>query len=168
MWALGVCIHVWIFGCLPFDGATSYATYTAIQTCDLHLPGDAGYAGSAGDVRISPALGDVLRCLLDKRPSSRPTAAQLLDHPWLAHGSAGGGGGGGTPSSALATRASKSVTAGAQADGATLPYVASTSLWPASYCRQLPARQLAWKCSTRWKREPRPPAMRLQGQTRLY
>jgi Protein kinase domain len=76
MWSLGVCMHVWVFGRLPFDGATPYAIYRAIQQTPLALP-------DAADARVSQPLLELLGVLLVKNHAHRISAAQLLCHPWL-------------------------------------------------------------------------------------
>jgi serine/threonine protein kinase len=74
MWALGVCIHVWLLGRLPFDGPSPYAIYTAIQHSRLSLP---------ADPTVSPAARDLLTRLLDKNMETRLTANAMLEHPWV-------------------------------------------------------------------------------------
>lgn len=38
MWALGVCIYMWIFGELPFTGAAPFIIYEKIRSQDIHIP----------------------------------------------------------------------------------------------------------------------------------
>lgn len=76
-WALGVCIYVWIYGCLPFDGNTPYAIYNAIRTCTPEPPSQPS---------ISSELQSVLAQLLQKRPDQRMSASQMMQHPWLTEG----------------------------------------------------------------------------------
>lgn len=48
VWALGVCLYLFIFGCTPFSGQSSYQVYEAVQKQPLaFLPGKAGSEASA-------------------------------------------------------------------------------------------------------------------------
>lgn len=38
MWALGVCIYMWVFGCLPFTGVAPFIIYEKIRSQDVVLP----------------------------------------------------------------------------------------------------------------------------------
>lgn len=45
MWALGVCIYIWVFGCLPFTGGAPFIIYEKIRAQDISMP-------SAPDVSV--------------------------------------------------------------------------------------------------------------------
>lgn len=38
MWALGVCIYIWVFGCLPFTGGAAFIIYEKIRAQDISMP----------------------------------------------------------------------------------------------------------------------------------
>jgi serine/threonine protein kinase len=48
MWALGVCIYIWVFGCLPFSGGAAFIIYEKIRAQDISMP-------SAPDVSMTVA-----------------------------------------------------------------------------------------------------------------
>lgn len=80
MWALGVCIYMWAFGKLPFNGRGPFAIYESIRNNQLVLPEDPS---------ISAELRDLLSKLLDKDVCARLDVCGALQHPWVtAHGQA--------------------------------------------------------------------------------
>lgn len=38
MWALGVCLYMWVFGELPFKGSAPFVVYENIRSAQLALP----------------------------------------------------------------------------------------------------------------------------------
>ena len=40
VWALGVCLYMFLFGCTPFSGQSSYQVYEAVQKQPLAFPSD--------------------------------------------------------------------------------------------------------------------------------
>lgn len=38
MWALGVCVYIWVFGCLPFTGGAPFIIYEKIRAQDISMP----------------------------------------------------------------------------------------------------------------------------------
>ncbi|KAG1658455.1 hypothetical protein FOA52_005619 [Chlamydomonas sp. UWO 241] len=74
MWALGVCLYMFVFGTPPFSGHTSYQVYHAIQNQTLALP---------PAKPVSPDLERLLRALLNKTPGERATMESVLEHPWV-------------------------------------------------------------------------------------
>jgi len=38
MWALGVCIYIWMYGCLPFTGGAAFIIYEKIRAQDVSVP----------------------------------------------------------------------------------------------------------------------------------
>ncbi len=58
MWALGVCIYMWVFGHLPFTGAAPFIIYEKIRSQDIQLP-DVDNGGM--QVRARPTQHNPLR-----------------------------------------------------------------------------------------------------------
>ena len=52
LWALGVCIYQWAYGCLPFSGGTVFETFAAINSTQPPDP--------PPDTSASTALQDVI------------------------------------------------------------------------------------------------------------
>jgi hypothetical protein len=77
MWALGVCIYIWVFGCLPFTGGAAFIIYEKIRAQDISMP-------SAPNV--SPELRDLICQLLDKDVLKRLDVQGALQHPWVTLG----------------------------------------------------------------------------------
>uniref|UniRef100_A0A7R9V3Y9 Protein kinase domain-containing protein n=1 Tax=Chlamydomonas euryale TaxID=1486919 RepID=A0A7R9V3Y9_9CHLO len=74
MWALGVCLYMFVFGCTPFAGQKSFQVYDAIQRAPLAFP---------TNKPISSELQHLLGSLLAKDPTQRCTMEQCLKHPWV-------------------------------------------------------------------------------------
>lgn len=68
VWSLGILLHNMIVGDVPFSNEIE------IVRGELNFPDD-----------VSKDLQDMLRCLLTKHPSYRPTLEEVLQHPWLQH-----------------------------------------------------------------------------------
>ncbi|EFN58000.1 hypothetical protein CHLNCDRAFT_34388, partial [Chlorella variabilis] len=75
MWALGITLYCFVFGDLPFKGASLDELYTAIQRQEVQYP---------ANTPISDGLRSVLDGLLSKDPARRPSSLELLHHPWVA------------------------------------------------------------------------------------
>lgn len=73
IWALGISIVECILGRYPFDKPQSYFDYLDVQAKDM-LKGVRG---------VSRELKDFVQLCTDADPRRRPTAAQLMQHPWL-------------------------------------------------------------------------------------
>lgn len=76
MWSLGVLLYTMLTGYgFPFVGNSSQDIYRAIVCQDM------------ADVKYPPAMSEGLRqlisSLLNRTPWERPTAAEVLSHPWL-------------------------------------------------------------------------------------
>jgi serine/threonine protein kinase len=95
MWALGVCVFMWVFGGLPFTGMAPSVIYERIRAQDVCVP---------RHPEVSPELRDFLGRLLERDACARLDVAAAMQHPWVTlHGSAplistrqqqGGGGAG--------------------------------------------------------------------------
>ncbi len=53
MWALGVCLYLWVFGELPFKGSAPFVVYENIRNAPLVIP-------THTHTRISPQLHDMI------------------------------------------------------------------------------------------------------------
>jgi serine/threonine protein kinase len=73
VWACGVLAFELIVGKPPFEVNNESETAAMIMTSN-RLPFPAKH---------SPLWADFVRQALEKRPSARPSASVLLDHPWL-------------------------------------------------------------------------------------
>jgi serine/threonine protein kinase len=77
IWSCGCILYVILLGCFPFNGTSERALYHSIRNgrYNTQLPQFAA---------LSVEAKDLLARLLDTDPSRRFTAAQALEHPWLA------------------------------------------------------------------------------------
>ncbi|KAG5362982.1 Serine/threonine-protein kinase RAD53 [Yarrowia sp. B02] len=76
MWSIGCLCYVLATGYLPFDGTSHEAIVKAITAgtyCQKPL----------NDFNISPMGRDFIKCLLTVDPEERPSAIQILRHPWF-------------------------------------------------------------------------------------
>lgn len=91
IWALGVCIHVWLWGRLPFEGSTPYAMYDAIRNTPWKGPSGC-QSGSQGEGASGPPVSDALlsflRALLCKDARARLSIEQAMAHAWVTQGGA--------------------------------------------------------------------------------
>ena len=74
VWALGVTLFCLSFNAVPFDGANEFWVMESIRKNPLTLPETR---------QISDELRALIKFVLDKDPKMRPTAAQILEHPFL-------------------------------------------------------------------------------------
>jgi len=86
IWALGIVIYEWAVGRHPFSGqANSHAELFGLlwkvteANEGITLPS----IEDAGGQQFSEGLHDVVAKCLRKRPSERPTAAKLIEHPFF-------------------------------------------------------------------------------------
>jgi calcium-dependent protein kinase len=75
MWSMGVTVFLLVAGYPPFGGATDRAVMKAARRCAYAWP---------AETSISASLRDFVSRLLCLDPAQRLTAAQSLDHPWIA------------------------------------------------------------------------------------
>ena len=78
IWALGVLLFTILSGCFPYRGATDKELYSKITRADYKLPSEVYNS-------LSGAAIDLISSLFSTNADTRPTAKQILNHPWL-HG----------------------------------------------------------------------------------
>lgn len=74
IWALGVCLYCFIFGCLPFQGQSPLEVLNAISTSEVGYP---------QEHPVSDSLKDLFNRFFQKDPKLRITMPELMDHPWV-------------------------------------------------------------------------------------
>jgi len=77
-WALGVTVYACLLGRLPFDGASAAEVFERLRREPVSLP------GAEAEPNMSETARDFVAALLKKDPKERATAAQALEHPWIA------------------------------------------------------------------------------------
>ncbi|GIL44787.1 hypothetical protein Vafri_2287 [Volvox africanus] len=77
IWALGICLFMFVFGKPPFIGNTTYQIYEAIQRGELQFP---------AEIPASGELKDLLTRLLQKDPAQRISLEEIPAHPWVTRG----------------------------------------------------------------------------------
>lgn len=80
MWAIGVITYFLLCGYTPFDRDSTMEEMQAIINADYAFEPAVYWQGVSGEAR------DFVAKLLTVDPAARLTAAQALEHPWLAHG----------------------------------------------------------------------------------
>jgi len=78
IWAMGVIVYFLLCGYTPFDRDTQQQEMEAI------LAGDYQFEPKEYWQNVSEAARDFVRACLTNDPARRPTATELLEHPWLA------------------------------------------------------------------------------------
>ena len=76
IWALGVLLFTILSGQFPYRGATDEELYNKICKADYHLP-------SVVQSSLSSEVKDLLAKLFSIKADERPSARDLLQHPWL-------------------------------------------------------------------------------------
>ena len=74
----GLLLFTILSGCFPYRGATDKELYSKITRADYKLPSEVYNS-------LSGAAIDLISSLFNTNADSRPTAKQILNHPWL-HG----------------------------------------------------------------------------------
>eukprot|EP01069_Polyplicarium_translucidae_P001215 Polyplicarium_translucidae@DN1576_c0_g1_i2.p1 len=79
VWALGVTLWCFLFGGVPFDCSSHEKLFDSILSWAPDIPAGA----------VSAECASLLKGLLQRSPTERVTAADALNHPWLAGSSRG-------------------------------------------------------------------------------
>lgn len=74
IWAVGVAAFIMLTGKPPFDGGGKEMTYENIKNCNYQFP---------SKLQLSSEAKDFIRTILRIDPHKRPTAIDLIDHPFL-------------------------------------------------------------------------------------
>lgn len=85
VWALGLTLLEAATGRWPFASAAGSDFWTVLDEVTSSPP-----PRLPNDGRFTPGFRDFVSRCLEADPAMRPTAAQLLDHPWLRSATAGG------------------------------------------------------------------------------
>ncbi|CAI5493659.1 unnamed protein product [Closterium sp. Naga37s-1] len=80
VWSAGVLLHLLLAGRVPFDGVTIMDVFRAVASAPLDLE-------SPPLQSLSPEAKDLLTLMLCRDVSKRPSAHDILRHPWLAQDS---------------------------------------------------------------------------------
>ena len=72
IWSYGVCIFTFVAGIVPFYGDCELQIQINTRNKELNLPDT-----------FSEPLKDLLTWILNKDPSKRPSAAEIIEHPWF-------------------------------------------------------------------------------------
>ncbi|XP_026186503.1 serine/threonine-protein kinase 4-like [Mastacembelus armatus] len=73
---------IWSLGCILYELCTQQATFSAESTIKL-MPKILGGSHPSLPERFSPELHDLLNDIFSKDPQSRPTASEILEHPFI-------------------------------------------------------------------------------------
>lgn len=74
IWAVGVATFIMLTGKPPFEGCDKEMTYENIKNCNYQFP---------SKIQISKEAKDFVKSILKIDPHKRPTAIDLIDHPFL-------------------------------------------------------------------------------------
>lgn len=74
IWAVGVAAFIMLTSNPPFEGSRKEITYENIKNCDYNFP---------SKIFISSDAKDFIKAVLQIDPHKRPTAIELLNHPFL-------------------------------------------------------------------------------------
>lgn len=90
IWALGVTLYCFIFGCLPFYADSEYQLFQSICHDDVKFPDMTRWrvATPLTDTEFKLAKDLILK-LLDKNPETRIEIDEIKQHPFLLEGSEG-------------------------------------------------------------------------------
>lgn len=76
IWAIGVCAYAMLYGKPPFETAKTKLTYEHIKQCSYSFP---------SEPKVSSEAKDFIKKILQIKPELRPTAQELLFHPFITH-----------------------------------------------------------------------------------
>ncbi|CAK4621433.1 unnamed protein product [Aphanomyces euteiches] len=79
IWACGVTLYMFVFGCLPFQADRIPDLYEKIKNQTVQYPST--IAGES----VDPNLINLLQGILKKSPSERLKSDQIRLHPWIRH-----------------------------------------------------------------------------------
>lgn len=74
IWAVGVSAFIMLTGQQPFDGKNKEIIYEKIKNCEYHFP---------ITIQLSYEAKDFIKTILQINPRKRPTADDLIHHPFL-------------------------------------------------------------------------------------
>ncbi|KAK9666657.1 hypothetical protein RND81_14G201500 [Saponaria officinalis] len=76
IWSAGVLLHALLLGVLPFQGSSLEACFESIKSVDLDFYGDLWKS-------VSQPAKDLIARMLTRDVSARPSADDILKHPWI-------------------------------------------------------------------------------------
>lgn len=82
IWACGVILYILVIGKMPFYAANELDLFRRIQTIKYKFPTKFDDEDEE-DRSISPAAQRLIRSIFVRDASKRPTAANILEDPWL-------------------------------------------------------------------------------------
>lgn len=72
IWSSGITLFAMLCGYLPFDEESKEVLYEKILACKISIPS-----------HVSLEASELLKKLLNRDPTKRPSAEEILSHPWL-------------------------------------------------------------------------------------
>lgn len=72
IWSSGITLFAMLCGYLPFDEESKDVLYEKILACKISIPS-----------HVSIEASELLKKLLSRDPAKRPSAEEILSHPWL-------------------------------------------------------------------------------------
>ena len=76
VWSLGIIMYILFCGYPPFNGSTDEKIMYWIKHNDFSFPPEEWD-------KVSNEAKELISQMLEKEPQYRPSAAELLDHPWF-------------------------------------------------------------------------------------
>ncbi|PWN50924.1 hypothetical protein IE53DRAFT_74330 [Violaceomyces palustris] len=77
VWSVGVILYTLLVGKPPFQTSDVQKIYDKIRKNDYVIPAEAN---------VSPEAQDLIRQILTRKPSARPTLVEIMNHPWFQSG----------------------------------------------------------------------------------